>query len=106
MGSSWAPGSWSPTPPPPPAPRSPDPLLSHPPPGAGHPTAGHFPSGRPQPPSQRGLLPAGDPPHSGLSSASSDPPTLHTKPPDCAPRDPQPGGLPPVTQTLPSTLTF
>lgn len=45
-------------------------------------TARHVPSRSPrrQPPSLRALLPAGDQPRSGLSSASCGPPTLHSKP--------------------------
>lgn len=84
-------------PPLPPAPRSPEPLLSCLPLGADH-----FPSGspRPQPPTQRGLLPAGDPPCSGLSSASSGTPPSTPRPPTVSHGTPQPGGLPPVTQTL------
>lgn len=84
MGSSQAPAPGAPCHLCPPPHGSPDPLLSRLPPGAASADRSPRPvpsrSPRRQPPSLRALLPAGDQPRSGLSSASCGPSTLHSKP--------------------------
>lgn len=108
MGSSQAPAPGAPCRLCPPPHGSPDPLLSRLPPGA----ASADRSPRPVPePSAAATFPAGSASCWGPTSLWTQLSFLRTPHPPqqahCAPQDPQPGGLPPVTQTpCPHPPTF